>query len=171
MMAWQDLRQPVVMSWSGGKDAPCWRCAACARRVPIHALIAMCEPGCRAEVPGCPRADAGAGGCPVPAAVAGGRAFQWLPRRMAGALSQAQGAGVAHVAFGDIDLQAHRDWQEQVLGGMGLNAHFLVGRGASDLGRELLSRGIRARVVALDAKRLPEAFLAKSTTRPRGRLA
>lgn len=163
MMAWQDLRQPVVMSWSGGKDAMLALCRLREAGVPIHALIAMCEPDAELKSHGVPRAlmQAQADALSLPLWLVDAPSSGYLAAWQ-GALSRAQGEGIAHVAFGDIDLQAHRDWQEQVLGGMGLNAHFpLWGEARPDLGRELLSRGIRARVVALDAKRLPEAFLAK----------
>lgn len=161
MMVWQDLRQPVVMSWSGGKDAMLALCRLREAGVPVHALIAMCEPDAELKSHGVPRElmQAQAEALGLPLWLVDAPSSSYLPAWQ-GALARAASEGVGHVAFGDIDLQAHRDWQEKVLGEAGLQAHFpLWGEARAKLGEELLARGVRARVVALDAKRLPERFL------------
>lgn len=60
---------------------------------------------------------------------------------------------------GDIDLAAHRDWIAPRCAGAGLEAVFpLWGTPRAVLAREVLSRGIRARLVCVDTGRLDAAF-------------
>ena len=63
------------------------------------------------------------------------------------------------MVFGDIDLQAHRDWLEPVCARAGLAAVFpLWGESRSALAAEIISRGIRACVVGVDTSRLDASF-------------
>lgn len=75
------------------------------------------------------------------------------------ALQRLHAAGCTHIVFGDIDLQAHRDWIEPRCVAAWLVPVFpLWGEARRALAREVLSRGIRARVVCVDSNRLDESF-------------
>ena len=67
--------------------------------------------------------------------------------------------GVTHGLFGDIDLQAHRDWEEKVCAAAGITATLpLWHEPRRALVDELLALGYRARVVCVDARFLDAGF-------------
>ncbi len=67
--------------------------------------------------------------------------------------------GVGHCLFGDIDLQAHRDWEERVCAAAGMRAELpLWKEPRRALVDELLALGYRARVVCVDAAILDRGF-------------
>jgi uncharacterized protein (TIGR00290 family) len=64
--------------------------------------------------------------------------------------------------FGDIDLLAHRQWEEAVCAAAGLRAHlplWQADRGA--LAREMLQLGFRAVVVCVDSRFLDDSFVGR----------
>jgi diphthine-ammonia ligase len=67
--------------------------------------------------------------------------------------------GHTHMIFGDIDLQAHRDWLAPACERAGLVPLFpLWGESRAALARELVTRGVQARVVCVDTCRLDASF-------------
>jgi uncharacterized protein (TIGR00290 family) len=75
------------------------------------------------------------------------------------ALKDLRGAGYEVAVFGDIDLQAHREWEEKVCAAAGLEAHLpLWGSDRTTLAREVIEAGFRARVVCVDSRFLSDAF-------------
>lgn len=69
------------------------------------------------------------------------------------------GEGITAMVFGDIDLQAHRDWLAPACARAGLTARFpLWGQSRRALAREILERGVQARIVCVDTKFLDAAF-------------
>ena len=61
--------------------------------------------------------------------------------------------------FGDIDLQAHRNWLEPVCGRASLEAVIpLWNRRRRDVAHEIIDRGIRADVVCVDTSRINASF-------------
>jgi uncharacterized protein (TIGR00290 family) len=67
--------------------------------------------------------------------------------------------GITHGLFGDIDLQAHRDWEEKVCDAAGIAAVLPLWKEPRQaLVDELLSLGYRARVVCVDARFLDAGF-------------
>ena len=68
-------------------------------------------------------------------------------------------AGVTHALFGDIDLQAHRDWEEKVCSAAGITAVLPLWQAPRRaLVDELLGLGYRARVVCVDGRWLDASF-------------
>jgi uncharacterized protein (TIGR00290 family) len=68
--------------------------------------------------------------------------------------------------FGDIDLQAHRDWVERVCASAGLDACLpLWQKPRRALLDELLAEGVSAIVVAVNTERLEERFLGRRLDR------
>ena len=75
------------------------------------------------------------------------------------ALEGLRDEGHTHMVFGDIDLQAHRDWLEPMCAKAGLVAVFpLWGMARATVAREVIARGIRARLVCVDTRWLTAGF-------------
>ncbi len=67
--------------------------------------------------------------------------------------------GATHVAFGDLFLEDIRRYREQQMENVGLTPLFpLWGRPTGVLARQMISGGLRARVVCVDTGRLPSAL-------------
>lgn len=65
----------------------------------------------------------------------------------------------ASAVFGDIDLQAHRDWEERVCAAAGLAPVLpLWHRDRRELAHEVIASGFRCVVVCVDSKFLPDEF-------------
>jgi uncharacterized protein (TIGR00290 family) len=74
-------------------------------------------------------------------------------------LQQLQASGHDAVVFGDIDLQAHRDWEEKVCAQAGLKAVLpLWHRQRMELARQSLELGFKSIVVCVDHKHLVRDF-------------
>ena len=78
-------------------------------------------------------------------------------------LQQLRDAGHDVAVFGDIDLQAHRDWEEKVCAAAGLQAHLpLWLENRRKLADELLSVGFKATVVCVDSRYLTDDFCGRA---------
>jgi iron complex transport system ATP-binding protein len=150
----------AAVSWSGGKDACLAWLRARESGLPVVTFVTMCEAGGEGLSHALPRA--------VLAAQAQACGVAWRPvdvprgdpgdyaRAFDAALAALRADGHTHVVFGDIDLAAHRDWLSPRCAAAGLEAVFpLWGETRAAIAREVIERGIRARVVAVDLARLP----------------
>jgi len=159
---------PVLLSWSGGKDAA-WALHALRQRDDVHvvALLSTLTEGYeRASMQGVRRevlqAQATAAGLPLLEA--------WIPQacdttlylqRMGQALDAArlQWAGTATLAFGDLLLQDIRQWREQQYAALGWQTLFpLFGRDTGQLAREMIAGGLVARLCCVDTQGLDAGF-------------
>jgi diphthine-ammonia ligase len=150
----------AAISWSGGKDSMLALLRAREAGWIADSFFTMCEP------------DGSSKSHLLPPQVVeaqvqalGGR---WWPVRVQpggyaaafdSTLQALREAGHTAVVFGDIDLQAHRDWIEPRCVAAGLQALFPLWRtprGA--VASEILRRGIRARLVCADARWLDASF-------------
>lgn len=78
------------------------------------------------------------------------------------ALAHTTALGVTHVIFGDILFDEHREWAQRLSGGRGLMAvEPLWRQSTTDLYRECLAAGIRARIVTVRSTKLDESFLGR----------
>lgn len=127
----------------------------------VSALLTMMdETGLRSRShglsPGLLQAQADALGVPL---VTGQASWSGYEAAFTSQLQQLASRGIQAVVFGDIDLQAHRDWEEQVCARAGLAAHLpLWGLERRHLVDELLALGYRARVICVDLARLDASF-------------
>ena len=72
---------------------------------------------------------------------------------------RAVGEGVEAMAFGDLFLEEIRRYRMERLAGTGLTPVFPVwGLDTSQLAREMIAAGVRARIVCVDPKQLPGHF-------------
>jgi uncharacterized protein (TIGR00290 family) len=150
----------AAISWSAGKDAWLALSRARAQGLVVETFVTMCDEDGTSKAHALPRdlIDAqvrALGGRPVSVRVpAGGYAA-----RFDACLRDLVAAGHTHLVFGDIDLQAHRDWLEPACARAGLAAVFpLWGEPRAALARELVARGVEARVVCVDTSRLDASF-------------
>jgi uncharacterized protein (TIGR00290 family) len=149
-------------SWSGGKDAYLALQRATLRRGVPAALVCMLhEDGLVSRGHGLPLAlleeQAAALGVPLVT-----RATTWdgYEATFVSLLHELRGQGVQAGVFGDIDLQAHRDWVENVCELCGLGSHLPLWREPRRaLLGEFLAGGSRATIVAVDSSKLGAEFL------------
>jgi uncharacterized protein (TIGR00290 family) len=149
-----------AISWSAGKDS--WLALLRAREqgLAVDTFVTMCDADGTSKSHALPPdlVDAqvrALGGEPMSVRVSRGE----YAARFDACLRELAAGGHTHMVFGDIDLQAHRDWLEPACERAGLVALFpLWGWPRDALARELLSRGVQARVVCVDTRWLDASF-------------
>lgn len=154
-----------VTSWSGGKDsALALHRAKRAGGVPLAIVNMLDEDGGRSRSHGLRpevlTAQAASLGVPLRTARASWASYE-AEFTVLLAATAAEGATAA--VFGDIDLAAHREWEEGVCAAAGLRASlplWLESRRA--LVDELLGLGFRARIVAVREDALPADLLGRT---------
>ena len=78
------------------------------------------------------------------------------------ALAAAAAMSVTHVIFGDILFDEHREWAERMSVGRGLVAvEPLWKESTTDLYRDFLASGTRARIVTVRTSKLDESYLGR----------
>jgi len=151
-----------AISWSAGKDS--WLALMREREAGhrVDTFVTMCDADgaskSHALPPGLVDAQVRALGG-VPLAVRVDDAAGAYAARFDDALRTLAAQGHTHMVFGDIDLQAHRDWLEPACARAGLVARFpLWGEPRAALARDLIGRGVEARVVCVDTRWLDASF-------------
>jgi uncharacterized protein (TIGR00290 family) len=155
----------IYCSWSGGKDSSLalnLAIRACAE--PGLLVTMLTEGGERSRSHGLRREllEAQARAIGVPIAFA---ATTWddYEESLTAELVAARERGLHHGVFGDIDIDAHREWVERVAAAAGTVAvHPLWQRDRAELMHELLDLGFRAVVVAVRDGVLSTAMLGKT---------
>ncbi|WP_313320511.1 ATP-binding protein [Stenotrophomonas sp.] len=162
------MATPVLLSWSGGKDAA-WALHELQQRddTPVVALLSTLTEGYqRSSMQGVRHevllAQADAAGLPLLEA--------WIPQAcdntvymqvMTEALQQAQTRfpGVATIAFGDLLLEDIRQWREQQYTGLGWQTLFpLFGRDTKVLAGQMIDQGLEAQLCCVDTRQLDATF-------------
>ena len=121
-MDWDGRR--AFLSWSGGKDSMLALHRALAAGTKVEALLAMFdETGERSRSHALPtrlmQAQADALGIPLVMRQASWTDYESV---FTDQLHRFAAGGITHGLFGDIDLQAHRDWEEKVCDAAGIAA-------------------------------------------------
>lgn len=150
----------AAISWSGGKDSCLALLMAEDAGLAVATLVTMQDTDGLSKSHALPPA--------LIEAQAHALGLRWLPVAVASAdyatvfaatLVALRDAGHTHIVFGDIDLQAHRDWLEPIARRAGLVPVFpLWSMSRQAVAAEVLARGIRARVVAIDTRWLDASF-------------
>jgi uncharacterized protein (TIGR00290 family) len=165
-------REPVVLSWSGGKDSAL--ALARLREAPeievVGLLTTVTEGYERISIHGVRRtllhAQARALGLPVQeVALRPASSNEAYERATADALAglRARTPGVRRIAFGDIFLEDVRQYRESLVGGLGFGSLFpLWGEPPARLADEVIARGIVARLVCVDTQQLSAAFAGRA---------
>ena len=150
----------AAISWSAGKDACLALLRAREQGLAVTTFVTMLDPGGASKSHALPSA--------LIAAQVDALGGRWLPVEatfddyatvFAATLAALRDDGHTHVVFGDIDLQAHRDWLEPRCARAGLEAVFpLWALARPAVAAETIGRGIRARVVCVDTRWLDASF-------------
>jgi uncharacterized protein (TIGR00290 family) len=153
--------QRAVISFSGGKDSclALWRARQAGLDVRA-AINVLDETGERNRSHGVPRqlleAQAQALGLELLAPLASWRDYE---ARFIATLESLRARDFKVAVFGDIDLQAHRDWEEKVCSRAGFECYLpLWHESRLELAHEVLERGFRAVVVCVDSRFLDDSF-------------
>jgi uncharacterized protein (TIGR00290 family) len=149
-----------AISWSAGKDS--WLALMRAREqgFVVDTFVTMCDEDGTSKSHALPPELVAAqvralGGTPVAVPVPEGE----YAARFDACLRALAASGHTHMIFGDIDLQAHRDWLAPACERAGLVALFpLWGESRAGLARELVTRGVQARIVCVDTRWLDASF-------------
>ena len=153
-------RARCAISWSAGKDS--WLALMRAREqgFAVATFVTMCDADgtskSHALPPSLIEAQVRAlGGTSLGVRVPPGE----YAARFDACLRDLAADGHTHMVFGDIDLRAHRDWLVPACERAGLVPLFpLWGEARASLARELVARGVQARVVCVDTRRLDASF-------------
>lgn len=150
----------TAISWSAGKDSCLAMLRAREQGMAVSTFVTMCEPDGTSKSHALPK--------DLVAAQVAAFGAQWLAVRVPpggyaaafdATLRSLRERGHTHMVFGDIDLQAHRDWLEPACARAGLQPVFpLWGESRASLAREVIRRGIRARIVCVDTRKLDATF-------------
>lgn len=157
----------ALSSWSGGKDS-CFALmkAKEAGMQPAVLLNVMNESGKISRSHGIPesilQSQAKAAGIPIHLICSSWQAYE---KNFIDALSSLKEQyQLTDAVFGDIDLQAHRDWEEKVCTSAGLRAYLpLWLEDRRKLVFEMLDAGIKTMIVSCNAVMGP-SFLGKTIT-------
>lgn len=156
------MNMMAALSWSGGKDSclALWRAQQSSENVQFL-LTALEETAYRVRSHGVSKALI----CAQGAALGLQNRFiaaSWKDYESCfiEQLRVLKSDGVQRAIFGDIDLQAHRDWEEKVCAQVGLHALLpLWNENRMTLVQEFLVAGFKARVVCVDGRFLDESYV------------
>lgn len=160
--------RPFFCSWSGGKDS----CLALYRAIkegarPRFLLTMLTEGGERSRSHGLPlallREQASVLGIPLIV-----RATSWgdYESTFLSAVHEFGQEGVELGVFGDIDLDAHREWTERICSSAGICSCLpLWGKARGDLFKELFEAGFKATICAVKEGVLDKQFLGRILNR------
>lgn len=161
MQSYRATSRRTVVSFSGGKDSclALWRARQAG--LDVRAVINVLEEaGERNRSHGVSKglleAQARALDVELVAPAASWRDYE---ATFTQALAELKTRGFEVAVFGDIDLQAHREWEEKVCALAGLECRLpLWNEPRMDLAREVLRLGFRPIVVCTDSRYLDDSF-------------
>jgi uncharacterized protein (TIGR00290 family) len=162
------MREPIVLSWSGGKDSSLALAALREdERFEVAALLTSVTPAYdRVSIHGVRRsllyAQAASLGLPVlEVELEPGCSNEAYERAFhaAAARARVEYPGLRAIAFGDLFLEDVRAYRERLAAEAGLEPVFPVwGRDTAGLAAEVVALGYRAHLVCVDTEALPAAF-------------
>jgi uncharacterized protein (TIGR00290 family) len=163
------MPEPIVLSWSGGKD--CALSLAALRREGRFEVVALASGFCREtdrvaihEVRrDLIREQAAALGVPLDEIDLPMKASNVeYEAAWSGYYSLCLSRGIGHVAFGDLFLADIRAYRERFVERVGLQSIFpLWGRSTDELAREMVRGGWKAVVCSVDSSRLMNHFVGR----------
>ncbi|RYX82575.1 diphthine--ammonia ligase [bacterium] len=151
----------ALCSWSGGKDCALAVYRARQNGFDVRFLLAMMdESGEKSRSHSVPLAllqqQAESMGCEL---ITRSASWQTYEREFVAALNVLRRRGATHAIFGDIDLQAHRDWEEAVCQRANIEPVLpLWNEPRTELAAEVLRVGFKAKVVCVAARWLDKSF-------------
>lgn len=164
--------EPVLLSWSTGKDSA-W-CLHVLRESGARVAGLLCtvnEAFQRVAMHGVRRelllAQAEAVGLPLwEVPIPNPCSNSAYEAAMAGVLERARRAGIRAVAFGDLFLEDIRRYRERMMARTGIVPRFpLWGEPTGELARRMIDAGVRAKVVCVDLRHLAPSFAGREFDR------
>ena len=163
------MLEPIVLSWSGGKD--CALALSALRRNEQFEVVALASGFCR-ETDRIAIHDVRRDLIREQAAALGIRLDEIdLPTKASNAeyeaawsgyYSTSRSRGIDHVGFGDLFLADIRAYRERFVESLGLRCVFpMWGRATDELARELIRDGWQAVVCSVDSSRLAAHFVGR----------
>ena len=157
----------AASSWSGGKDSCLAWLRAADQGLQVEILVTMVDPGGLSKSHALPpellTAQADVMNAKLLLVEAGISDYGAV---FASTLRSLRDGGTTHMIFGDIDLQAHRDWLEPICRAAGIDAVFpLWGMARRDVADEIIDRNIKATIVCVDTRWLDESHCGVSYDR------
>jgi uncharacterized protein (TIGR00290 family) len=156
------MNHKALASWSGGKDSclALWRAQKLGISV-THLLTALDELGLKTRSHGvtksliyCQGQSLGMHNEFISAS------WQNYEEEFISKLKRLHDEGITQAIFGDIDLIAHRDWEEKVCAAANIMAMLpLWNENRLSLVTEFLNAGFKARVTCVDGRFLDESFV------------
>ena len=156
------MNHKALASWSGGKDSclALWRAQKLGISV-THLLTALDESGLKTRSHGVSKSliqrqgqSLGIHNEFIAAS------WQDYEKDFIAKLIQLSDEGITQAIFGDIDLIAHRDWEEKVCAAANIVAMLpLWNENRLSLVTEFLDAGFKARVTCVDGRFLDESFV------------
>ena len=154
----------LASSWSGGKDSclALWRSQNTGAEI-SHLLTALDESGLKTRSHGVTRelilAQGESLGMTNEFISA---SWQDYENQFIEKLKFLSSKGISQMIFGDIDLIAHREWEEKVCSEAGLIALLpLWNEKRLDMVHEFLDAGFKARIVCVDGQILDESYVGR----------
>jgi uncharacterized protein (TIGR00290 family) len=164
------MREPVLLSWSGGKDSAM---ALHALRQspdfePAGLLTSITEGYDRISIHGVRREllerQAEAAGLPLyPVMIPRDASNATYEERMAAVLTAHRDRGIRRIAFGDLFLEDIRAYRERQVADLGLEAIFPVwGLDTNLFARDVIGLGFEAVLVCVDLRKLDRSFAGRA---------
>ena len=159
-------REPIALSWSGGKDCSLALQAVLADpMLSVDALVTTVTDGYdRISMHGVRRellaAQVAELGIPVrEARIPIGASNAMYESAMSAVLAELKAHGISRVVFGDLFLQDVREYRERLLGALGMRGHYpLWMHDTRRLALDFIEHGFRAVLVCVDPRQLDPAF-------------
>lgn len=162
-------REPICLSWSGGKDAALalWHLRASSRFEVVCLQTTVTDAYDRSSIHGLRRTllreQVDAVGLPLQEVVLPvPSSYDAYEEAMLAALEQLKAADIRIVAFGDLCLEDIREYREGLLARAGMEAVFpLWDLGTDVAAKRFIELGFRARLVVVDRNKLSGQFLGR----------
>lgn len=157
-----DNKNSFFCSWSGGKDSCLSLYRALTAGNQCASLFTMIDENGRYSrshglTPEALEAQAQSIGIPLRTSTASWGSYENKFKEQAMSFNR---EGILHGVFGDIDLEAHREWVKRVCSESGIRAHLPLWKGdRRELVEEFIDAGFKAIIVVVNTSKMPQRFL------------
>lgn len=155
---------PFFCSWSGGKDSClAFYYAVQAGGKPCRLFTMLSEEGDHSKSHGLPlrilEQQAASLGVPLITVAASWEDYEKV---FIGQLREFKAEGIEVGVFGDIDLEEHRQWQENACAAAGMKAYLpLWGKSRQKVVTEFVDLGFQAVIVAVNEEKMDRGYLGR----------
>jgi len=161
------MKEPIVMSWSGGKDAAfaLYHILQENKYEVKYLLTNIYEPNKRVSMHGVPEelieAQAKSIGIPLKKMYIKESTHEEYNVKMKAMLLSFKAEGIKKVAFGDIFLEDLKQYREDKLAEVEMQGIFpLWNRNTKELALEFINEGFKSHICSIDASKVPKHLVA-----------